>query len=125
MGFLSFIGKIAKNVAPKVIKGIKGLKSGAGKIYKGLSRGAGKIVKGIKSGIRSAIEKLGFKLTGQSTGARGVEKVISKGAGSAPKKLSKKLRDKGKFKLPGGKPNVGGKKGKRRLTESEMDMIEM
>ena len=123
MSIFSMIGKVAKATAPKIIKGIKGLKSGAGKAFKGLSRGVGKIVKGIKSGIMNALGKLNIKLTGQTRGATGVEKVISKG-GQAPTKLSKKLQRQGKFK-PGGKPNVGGKKGKRRLTEAEMDMIEM
>ena len=41
MSLLSFIGKMAKATAPKIIKGIKGLKSGAGKVIKGLSRGVG------------------------------------------------------------------------------------
>ena len=124
MSIFSMIGKVAKATAPKIIKGIKGLKSGAGKAFKGLSRGVGKIVKGIKSGIMNALGKLNIKLTGQTRGATGVEKVISKSGGKAPTKLSKKLQKQGKFK-PGGKPNVGGKKSKRRLTESEMDMIEM
>lgn len=123
MSFLNFIGKIAKATAPKIIKGIKGLKSGAGKALKGLKSGAGKIVKGIKSGIMNALGKMNIKVTGQARGATGVEKVVSKSA-QAPTKLSKKLQRAGKFK-PGGKPNVGGKKAKRRLTESEMDMIEM
>ena len=123
MSFLNFIGKVAKATAPKIIKGIKGLKSGAGKVLKGISRGVGKIVKGIKSGVMNALGKLNIKVTCQTRGATGVEKVISK-AGSAPKKLSTKLRKDGKFKI-GGKPNVGGKKAKRKLTESEMEMIEM
>ena len=117
------IGKVAKATAPKIIKGIKGLKAGAGKAFKGITRGIGRLVKGIKSGIMNALGKLNIKVTGQTRGATGVEKVVSKGV-KAPTKLSKKLQRQGKFK-PGGKPNVGGKKGKRRLTESEMDMIEM
>ena len=123
MGLFSAIGKMAKAVAPKIIKGLKGAKNIGAKVVKGISRGAGKIIKGIKRGIMNALGKLNIKVTGQTKGATGVEQVVKRG-GQAPVKLSTKLQKQGKFKM-GGKPNVGGKKGKRKLTQSEMDMIEM
>ena len=105
MGLFSAIGKLAKAVAPKIIKGLKGAKNIGTKVVKGISRGAGKIIKGMKRGIMNALGKLNIKVTGQTKGATGVEQVIKRGGGT------------GKI--------IKGKKPKRKLTQSEMDMIEM
>lgn len=123
MGLLSMIGRAVKAVAPKVIKGLKGARNIGAKVVKGITRGAGKIIKGMKRGIMNALGKLNIKVTGQTKGATGVEQVVKRGA-KAPVKLSTKLQKQGKFKM-GGKPNVGGKKAKRKLSSAEMEMIEM
>jgi hypothetical protein len=123
MGLFSAIGRVVKAVAPKIIKGLKGAKNIGGKVIKGITRGASKIAKGLKRGIMNALGKLNINITGQTRGATGVEKVV-KSVSKAPVKLSKQLQKKGKFKM-GGKPNVGGKKAKRKLSSAEMEMFEI
>jgi len=109
MGLLSFIGKLTKAVAPKVIKTIKGLKGSAGKVLKGIKGGAMKVMKGIKAGMRGILDKMGVKVSGQTTGSVGKETV--RGTARIPKGVKKQM--------------VSGSKKRKKLSGADLEMMEI
>ena len=109
MGLLSFIGKVTKAIAPKVIKTIKGLKGSAGKVLKGIKGGALKVMKEIKAGMRGILNKMGVKMTGQSRG--NVGKEVVRGTPRIPKGVKKQT--------------VGGSKTRKKLSGADLEMMEI